>query len=87
MKRENIRTMYRLEGEIDGLAFSGDVTKYEDGRISIYGTFRNAENGGSGSFNEEQNGNVSYNYGGNKEVVDLARVALPKLVEQEKAYK
>lgn len=81
--------MYRLSGDVDeSLNFSGDVTKHDEGRVDINGTFRDKETQKTayGSYSESADGNVNYNYSGAKEVVEAAKVALPALVEQERDY-
>lgn len=88
MERTNIRTIYRLEGVINGVTFNGDVTKHDDGRVNINGSFIDPETNNSayGSYSESADGNVNYNYSGNREVVEVAKVALPLLVEQERDF-
>lgn len=88
MERTNLRTMYHLEGDINDLRFNGEATKYGDGRISINGSFadQDANKSAYGSYSEDENGNASYNYSGNRDVVAKANIALPLLVEQEREY-
>lgn len=86
MERTNIRTQYHLEGEVEGVNFNGEVVKYDDNRVNINGSFTNGENTAYGSYSEDVNGNVNYNYSGHREVVEAAKVALPAIVEQERNF-
>lgn len=89
MERTNLRTMYRLSGDVkENLSFSGEVTKYDDGRVNLNGTFTDKEtnNTAYGSYSEDVIGNVNYSYNGNKIVVEEAKVELPILVEGEREF-